>query len=453
VSAAAQVRYDRELMASNEILWPIVERHLEEADFLAESRRDALDQPDYTLAELAEGLDARLSAHLDGLAIAGPAVLPRLCWPALEEEEELEQGLAAAAGLTILDRGTEEDCAHLLEILGESEADDERWIGLVDALTLASREGLDTWMLAQLSRRAAVGETGGPCVAGLLAASVERRTQLGAGLDPFLGSEDPAVLRAAATLARYGSAAQLEHAAGLGRHDSPEVVAAALESAVVRGLQGAWEVVRYWAFEAPECGFRARALTWLALGDEHGDHTRLGGLLADPQTRADGLWALGFCGWATAVDAVLPHLDDPEQGQLAGEVMTAIAGMPTDEDPLWRDPVVDEAAQEEEGLPEFEADTLDEDLREDPREALLHPEPEAAAAWWAQRRSTLDVGARMIAGQAWTEDSLERAMREQPLRRRHTLAVLLAMRSGGARWPSTRGWAAQQLAALGSTTS
>ena len=48
----------------------IYEEHLDEASFLYEQRKRYLEDPEVTLTDVAE-LEARLEAHLDGLALGG----------------------------------------------------------------------------------------------------------------------------------------------------------------------------------------------------------------------------------------------------------------------------------------------------------------------------------------------------------------------------------------------
>ncbi len=65
----------------------VLERHLEEAAFLWTQWEAALADAAYTLAEVAEGPEWRLRAHLDALAVAGRGAVAGLLLPALEEGE------------------------------------------------------------------------------------------------------------------------------------------------------------------------------------------------------------------------------------------------------------------------------------------------------------------------------------------------------------------------------
>ncbi len=65
----------------------VLERHLEESAFLWTQWEAALADAGYTLAEVAEGPEWRLRAHLDALVVAGRGAVTRILLPALEESE------------------------------------------------------------------------------------------------------------------------------------------------------------------------------------------------------------------------------------------------------------------------------------------------------------------------------------------------------------------------------
>lgn len=426
---------------SIEPLWEIVERHLDEADYLAASWRDAFDEPDHTLEQLAGGIEARLVAHLDGLTLAGAPALTRVCWPALEAEPDTS--LALAASLAILAQGSSDERVRLLALLDDTQTGDERWTGVVEALALQTQPGSSEWLLAQLDGRET--ETG-PQVAGIVQSLARRRVPSGDRLTALLHNEDPTVLAAAATLARRGSPGQLQLCVALGQHQDPTVVAAAVETALVRGLPGAWESARHWAFEAPDCSFRRTAFTWIALGGSRDDHDRLLTLFEDPSRVHDTLWAAGFCGRVAAVDAAIGYLADELVAPLAAELITGIAGLPTDDETLWRE--VDQAPSEDATLPKLTDDRLDHDLALDPEQLLPTPDPAAVANWWAAQRSSFDPSGRYINGEALDSASLHQALMIQPLRRHHALGLLAQLRSDASSWPATRDWAMAQLREL-----
>ncbi|NVB38762.1 hypothetical protein G6O69_13055 [Pseudenhygromyxa sp. WMMC2535] len=414
-------------------MWEIVERHFAEAEFMAELWRGAFDQPDMTLAELAGTTEARLRAHLEAVRLPGPQVLDRLFWPAVAGPYGSK---ALVGGLGILDLGNRTDWAWLGTTLEDCQAGDERWLGIVEAFALSRRRGFDRWLAGQLD------ENAGPRIAGLARALARRGAELDEGLDPLLASEDPAVLEAAATLARTGGPAQLARVAALERHGDPRVVCAAVETGLVRGLAGSVDAARHWAFGTSDQGFRRQALLWMALVGGERDLTTLLALLDDPEARPDALWAAGFTGRSEAVVAALPWLDDNAVGPLAGEAITSIVGLPMRDESLWLGsrPVDDE-------LPALADEPTS--LEFIPEELLPQPDPEGIRAWWARNEHRFNRETIYLAGSVLDGESLRRGLLEQPLRRRHTLALLAQLLTAGAASLASRSWARVQLEAIG----
>lgn len=87
-----------------EILWDVVEEHLDEAEFLAELWVGARLSASYSLDELDRGPEARLLGHVDGLVVSGPVALERVAWPVLADAKA-EPYRVAAAALALLDAG------------------------------------------------------------------------------------------------------------------------------------------------------------------------------------------------------------------------------------------------------------------------------------------------------------------------------------------------------------
>ena len=88
------------MRADSLVLWDVVEEHLEEAGFQWERWERALVSPLLSARQVADGVEGRLAAHLEGLAVAGSAAADRLLVPALHEGEP---GEAAAAATAILE--------------------------------------------------------------------------------------------------------------------------------------------------------------------------------------------------------------------------------------------------------------------------------------------------------------------------------------------------------------
>ncbi|EDM76220.1 hypothetical protein PPSIR1_07703 [Plesiocystis pacifica SIR-1] len=439
------------------ILWELVEQHLDEAEFCFEVWASTLDAPNYTLEEIAEGPEARLLAHVDGLVIGGRAVARELLWPALDSPVSSEERCAAATmALTVgLDA---EGWARLLGLLDE--AQDERRRGLVRGLQL----GLDLDADSMSSNPAAAERRLLADLEGASTLGVSARLEVLAGrqhvpgpwLRPHLDSADVATARAAVTLARFGGPEglrRLDPPPGiwdrLGRAEDPELREATITTALLLGVQGAWASAAYWAFAAPEPAMRRAAATWVAVLGDASAHARLLADLDDPELRRTSAWACAHAGRPDAVEAALPLLDDPEFGPLAAELPCAVAGLPVDRDELWRDPPPETAA---ESLPPLDADDLDEDLVPDAEAQLPLPDPAAIRAWWANARATLDdnPSLRHHAGRPLDAAGLRDALTAGPARWRHVQAMELALRSRGRALVNTRALARTQQRQLAS---
>ena len=89
--------------AENQLLWDVLEEHLDEAGFLWERWERSLVSPLLRPRQVAEGDEARLLAHVEGLTIGGSAAADGLLEPALREGEAGEASAAALALLALPD--------------------------------------------------------------------------------------------------------------------------------------------------------------------------------------------------------------------------------------------------------------------------------------------------------------------------------------------------------------
>ena len=403
----------------------------------------ALDSPEYTLASLALGPERRLWAHVDALMVMGPRRCKKLLLPVLDDPEAAPARAAAAAlvlmelasvllttragrdplaSLRDLDKGP--DPSELWErvLSARDAAEGEPRAGLQRALQLGASEPFVRWLFARIER-------GEGALAGdleLLALLDRAPTQLAS----YLSHDDPQVVRAAAVAARLSRAPEvLERLRPLAQAKDPLVSRAAVESALVHYIPGAWASALYWAFTDAPSPFRRRALLWVALLGDLEVHGWLMSGLEREDRRADTLWALGFCGRPAAVEAVLPWLEHEQYGPLAGEVVCAIAGLAPDAPGCWRrlEPSEDEA------LPPLARDTLDGDIVPKAEGALPLPNPAGVRAWWLRQRPSFEQQPRLsyLGGLPMHPTTLIGALRHGPLRRAHGLALELRIRSGG----------------------
>jgi uncharacterized protein (TIGR02270 family) len=409
----------------------VLERHLEEAGFLWTQWEAALDDAGYTLAELAAGPEWRLRAHLDALVVAGRGAVPRLLGPALLEGEP---ELAFAAAFALLAEGDARDPTPVLAALA-ADADPERRRAVLRAFALCESPRAGEPLVPLL----AAGDDA--LCAGALDALAFRRAAPPADVMRLLAHRTPAVRAAAFRAVRRlpgGAPAEAVRAALADRDEG--VREAGLAAGLVAGQAQAFRACRELAALRGPLGRTARAALACCGGDE--EAAALGALLADETLRRDALFALGHGGRVGGAEACLPFLDDDALGGVAAEAFAAITGLPL-APPYLRDP----PPPRDEELPPLDEDLETElSLPEDDDLPLVHAP--RAAAWWAEARKALDPGVRLLRGKPFDLGPLRDELASGPARRRHVLALELAIRSRGAAQIETRAFAAVQRAQL-----
>jgi uncharacterized protein (TIGR02270 family) len=406
--------------------WDIYETHLNEAAFRWSQWEAALDAPDFTLADAAE-VEERFAAHLDGLVLGGAPVARRLLEPVLASEEP-ERIVTAA--LALLRAGEPSGSAAVLAALPLAEP--PALAALQRALELApSSTAIPAALPSLLEKEDAPPEL---CVL-VLDTLGAHRLATAALCTPLLSHPEPAVA-AAALRAACRARLPLEPALLQRTLDSkvPDLRDAAILAGLMGGHPAAWAACRA-AADSRTPGVRLPLLL-LGLGGDERDLKRLLDLLSDETLRADVLWALGFSGRMAAADACVVLMQEKPVAALAGESFSAITGL--------RIEGVHATVKEEQE--EGGGDDLDADLTPQPEDELPMPHPEQVAAWWREARVRLDSKQRYLAGQPFTPQVLLDALVSAPMRRRHALALELALRSRGALQVPTRAFVEHQLA-------
>ncbi|MFO7567926.1 MAG: hypothetical protein R6X02_35120 [Enhygromyxa sp.] len=425
------------------LLWDVQEEHLNEAEFAFETWERALSSPLHTLSEVRDGPEERLMAHTMGLIVGGPTVLDRLVRPVLERELDDDRYRTAAAALALLDgagrEGPDIVLAHLPRARGEG------FWGLVRALQISRRTDLDERMLAQLP------ELDGPALGGRLEALDGRGVDVGRRLLVWLKHEHPAIRRIAARLARRSSSSKvMRRLLPLMRQGDPWLRATAIESALIRGLPGSWELACEAAF-APRTPppLRKPALAWVAMQGDAGVHARLIAALAS-RPDPDLLSAAGITGRPDAVAVAIGLLDHPGLGRIAGEVVSAVLGLSTRDERFW----LDEGAHgsygvdPDEALPSLAADDLDANLVPPELLRLRRPNARAIRQWWREAELEFSPALRYFGGRPLDLSTAISGLREAPMRRRQALALELAIRSAGAALLDCRASARTQITQL-----
>ncbi|WP_090491112.1 TIGR02270 family protein [Myxococcus virescens] len=402
------------------VRWELLERHLEEAEFLWTQWEHGLWSPELTLASLAEGDEGRLRAHLDALVLGGSAAATRLLLPALTSEDPARVASAAWALLSAEDADWREPVFQQLE-----QGAEETHPGLLRALELLDRPDLHALLLKKLPTLQPTLQ------AGALRVARVRHLDTSAALEQLDWEADPALhaeaLRALPFAPRTQTGdARLSRALG---HAHPTVSTAALETGLLLGSREAWEHAR---------GSSSRgALLALAVAGESKDLAGLLARLKDGSAPAEVIWAVGFSGRLLAAEALLPLLRDEAQGPLAAASFAAITGLPMVPPFLMEAPADEEEDAEEEAEPEAE------DLQAwlpSPRVLPGEVDAQAVEAWWARRRGGFTEGARVLRGTPLTVEVLVRALETEPMRRRPSLAWEAALRGGGTLQMESRQW-------------
>ena len=402
------------------ILWEVVDDHLDEAEFLTEQWLLAARSPRFGLALLKSTLERRLEAHLDGLVVGGEVVAQQLLWTAIGEGTIGFEGRFAACGLALLADRARPTVDPLLQALASARKPKVRH-GLHKALVMSDRRDLD-----EPTRLALYAADSPEVQTALLAILAARRVDPGPILGAMLSDARPAPVRGAAAQAAVAAAdrgALYPVIESLLTSGEAAVRAAALRTGLIWNLVTAWR-----SCAAQAAAGHADAMLYLAMLDGGAAMPLLTSALSSPERRADALFALGFTGLRDAADACLPSLDDPELpiARLAGEALAAITGVPLD-DPQFGAP---RAAAPQGELPKL-ADDLREELMPTPIDSLPVPVAANLRRWWSERRAAFAGGQRYLRGQPFNKDTLQEALRTGPLRRSGPLACEIAIRSSG----------------------
>ncbi|HEX5749510.1 MAG TPA: TIGR02270 family protein [Archangium sp.] len=401
----------------DDILWDVVEQHLEETTFFWSQWERGLVAPDYSLTELAERVEERLHAHLQGLIFGGRPVAERLLRPVLElPEDELDPPQLTAAALALLEGWDDTQAEAVVARFQECGA--AQRAAIQRALERATRENIITRLVPLLGRAEP------DLQAAVLEIVAFRGEKPGFGLEHLLTSEEPRLVAGALRIARTQPARTLKPEFLRRPLLWPETRDLALEVAVIHGDQRAWPLCRELvATRRPES---RTAMVLLAMHGGRSELELLLDCLAIPEQRRDALWALGFSGHLEAVAACLELLNDTECRRLAGEAFSAITGLELTEQ-FARE---EQEEPREEPIP-LEEERLDEDLLPAPEAAIPLPEPEAIRAWWKDARRDFSPGTRYLYGSPLDRESLLNALETAPMRRRHVLALRLAIESRG----------------------
>lgn len=402
-------------LSEAQMLWDVVEEHMEEASFLWTEWERALVSPVFTLPGMS-GVEQRVSAHLEGLALGGAITPARLARAATRASDA---GSIFAVTHALLHRGLDEGTCVALELLTTSSGQHRAAARRAFELAPAPRDSSNLERLLHNARPLA------------RAAALDRARVL--GLDPgtalgdALGDPDAEVRCAALAAAAFGR--RREH------RDSvrAQLVAAELmvrDEAICAGMiLGVAEAVTACRI-AIEAGTGGRkALLLLAIGGTPADVSLLITALSSTERHEDALWALGFTRTIEAADACVSAVGDSAHGPVAAEAFGGITGI---------DLIQQRLARPAPPPPADLDDVPDLGLELRPEAALPVPDPARILAFWAARRAS-------FLPRSTEPEALLKSLARAPMRRRHALATELAIITRGALLLDTRTWARSQL--------
>lgn len=417
------------------ILWDVVEEHLQQAEFLLGHWRASLTSHVQCLDDLSGGVEHRLRAHLAGLAVGGSTVAERLLYP--DSGETPGSQVTTIAALGMLETGSRDSWRELFDVLAFTQEEEQRR-AIIRAIAMFEAPTLDSVLLDAFERARSPRAK-----AALLEALAERCIDPGDALEAcFDMTYGPLRVAAVKAVGRAGRRELLPLIEEHMEDGESSLGDAALEAGLFLGSGRAWTSCLARASSGGRSG--ARALLGIAVLGGRGEHEVVHAALEDEQTRCDALWALGFTGTVDSVERCLPHLDDLDArcARLAAEAVAATTGLEWTADEDFQ-----EEPPEEGDLPGTELDhgCLEGGRLPDATHLLPLPRPEAFSAWWEANRSGFEQSKRYLGGEVRTAACLLEALRTAPMRRRHGLALELALRTGGRRHVATGAFTAKQL--------
>jgi uncharacterized protein (TIGR02270 family) len=356
--------------------------------------------------------DERISAHLDGIAVAGEMGI-ELCKLVLDPPSA--GAMFAAAVGTIESRNAE----RLRGLLNLARAVHASRPGLASALGWVSASSLRGITKALL-------ESPDPWWQELgVAACAMHRVDPGEMIGRAMTCPDESVrvraLRAAACLGRIdlrGACVDAMHAG------SPALTLEAGRAALLLGERSTeTDAMQRFATEPGRSGDIARALL-LKLATAEQARALLKVLHGAPTHIRELIRAVGSAGDPQYVPWLIGQMEDPGLARIAGESFSLIAGL-----------VIGQAGLERLRPEAFEAgpsdDPADDDVAIDEDDGLPWPDPAKIAAWWQVNSTRFAAGGRYFMGGPPTPTHCLSVLRHGSQRQRHHAAQYLCLLKPG----------------------
>ncbi|HKO51798.1 MAG TPA: hypothetical protein VJV79_29005 [Polyangiaceae bacterium] len=414
-----------EAASPRDVLWSVVEEHLDEAEFAIERLAGAAGSATLTLTNL-DDLEAIARAHVDGLVVSGAVAADLLLKPVLEDADaschRIEAAVLAFSGL-----------GRLGPIVGAlTHPNRQIRTGAARGCALAADPTLDAVILRELER-ASPGTR-----SAWLEVACERQLDPGP-LVVSLQAGDPDELRAALMAGSHSDSRERERVEqALGSADD-RIRDAAMLAGLRYGSSAAWLICQALALRADKPN--PLALSLLAgLGDasHHEQLVSLSG--SEPRRYYATLRALGFTGNVRLIPWLIEQASSHDQraARLAGDAIALMSGAPVEPFLQEREPSIagdlppaEEDAEARAALPVLEDDDLESDLVPDSDEALPVPNPASLRDWWQANSGRFSPGSRCLMGSNLSSAAFQYALTSAPLRHRHLLSILLSIRTAG----------------------
>jgi uncharacterized protein (TIGR02270 family) len=390
------------------IVSSVVQQHADDAAVLASNRTRMVRGPSARLGQLS-ALDRRLTAHLDGLRLAGEEAW-KLC------EEALETPFPGTSfPLTVRALETRDE-ARLSRVVALAEAVPETAPGLLLAFGWVEPSHLQGTVAALLAGDP-VNRTLG------VAACAMHRVDLGRTTALLLQDSSPAVrARAYRSAGELGLGDLLQRCAAVARSDEdPDVQFWAAWSGVVLGDRGAaLDVLIRNGFQPAPHRERAFRLALQAMTTKTA-HAALQRLAADKTNIRWVIQGSGLAGDPAYIPWLVKQMDDPKQARIAAEAFTFITGLDLGAEALDR--------PAPEGFDAGPTDDPDDpNVDTDPDDGLSWPDAGKIRVWWEVNGKRFQPGARYFMGEGVSRphciDVLKNGHQRQRIMAAHFLCLL-----------------------------
>lgn len=388
----------------------VLAQHAEEAAFQWLLRNEAIHAPHFSLADLAQ-LDDRVSAHLDGLQVAGEMGWEFCC----QELKWQEPGELFTAAVLALESDSAARLAMVTDVATESTAAAP---GLASALAWLPYKKAQPHITALLQSEVPSLQRHG------LAAAAMHRVDPGPVLQAAIDGDDPTVLpRALRAAGELGRRELLPRCRDFLESNDDQIQFWAAWAATVLGDKTAAGTLTTMATAGGP--FAERACITAARVMAPGQALRWQQDLADlDHHRRLAVMAAGACGDPQSIPWLIEVMSENELARVAGESFTLITGM----DLAFHDLDRDQPEEFEAGPTE---DPADEDVSLDADEDLAWPDPSLLFPWWESNRQQFKTGRRYLAGNPIADKHLQVVLRKGWQRQRAVAALELVLANPG----------------------